>query len=98
MKINEITINPQMSIPGDPLRFRVGHPAVADGHVIDKINYHPSSRIFNKGLEFGRACYAIYFADIPERRIICEEAVISAEVVKETKQPENAEASVGLPE
>lgn len=98
MKINEITINPTMAVPGDPLRFRVGEPVTEGGHVVEKINYHPDNRIFNKALEWGRPGYAVYFLDIPERRLIDESMVTSAEVVKETKQSEDMEASIGLPE
>ena len=99
MKINEITLNPQKVIPGDPLRFRVGQAVVEEGHVVEKINYHPATRLFNKGLEVGISCYAVYFAGIPERRLVAEETVTTVEAVKEeTKKNANTEAAVALPE
>lgn len=98
MKINEITLNPMMTIEGDPQRFRVGQPAVPAGHVVEKINYHPVTRLFNKGLEIGQSCYAVYLQDIPERRLIMEPMVTSVEAVKEVTKTTTAEASVELPE
>lgn len=98
MKINEITINPTMTIPDDPLRFRVGEAIVEGGHVVEKINYNPATRVFNKGLEWGQSCYAVYFVGIPERRLITEDVVTSAEVAKETPTVPNIEATVELPE
>lgn len=97
MQINEITLNPQCVIPGDPLRFRVGEPVVEDGHIVEKINYHPGSRLFNKGLEIGVPCYAVYLVGIEERRLIAEEIVTTREVVKEAKKNANTEAEVALP-
>ncbi len=97
MKINEITLNPQMVNDLDPVRFRVGESVIEGGHVVEKINYHPANRVFNKGLEIGGGCYAIYLVDIPERRIIMEGMVTSVEVVKEAKAEANTEASVDLP-
>ena len=107
MKINEITTSPAMTIPGDPLRFRVGVAVNNNGeagHVVEKINYHPANKVFNKGLESNQGCYAVYFAGIPERRLIMEVAVTSLEVVKETASAAAAaptqvssEAAVELP-
>lgn len=99
MKINEITLNPTMAIPGDPLRFRVGEPVIEGGHEVDKIVYNAFNNLFNKGLEIGFGCYAIYFVGIPERRLINENAVTSAEAVKEVvKKTASDEANVELPE
>ena len=98
MKINEITINALMAIPGDPLRFRVGAPVVEGGHIIEKINYHPVNRVFNKGLEIGGGCYAVYLIGTPNRRVIMETMVTSVDVVKEVKVTANTEANVTLPE
>jgi hypothetical protein len=46
-------------------------------------------------LEIGIACYAVYFEGIPERRLIGEKVVYSAEVVKDTR---GSEANVQLPD
>ncbi len=94
MKIVEITLDPTKIGPQDPLRFRVGEPVVEGGHVVEKINYNPKNRLFNKGLEIGMACYAVYFTNIPERRLIVETIVTSAEVVKEVAV--NPEAAIPL--
>jgi len=101
MKITEITLNPQMVIPGDPLRFRVGEPVTEGGHGVEKIAYNPITRLFNKGLEIGQGSYAVYFTDIAERRLIVESMVTSVEAVKENKAvapaPASSEAAVELP-
>jgi hypothetical protein len=96
MKINEISFYPHMVIDGDPLRLRVGHPAIEGGHVVEKINFHPANREFNKGLEITGSSYAVYFEGIPERRIVLAGMVSQVEVVKEVKV--NPESEVELPE
>lgn len=85
MKINEITLNPQMVPNGDPLRFRVGESIIEGGHVVEKISFHPSNNLFNKGREVSTGCYSIFLVDIPERRLIMENVVSSTEVVTEKK-------------
>jgi hypothetical protein len=95
MEINEITLNPEKTIPGDPLRFRVGEPVVEGGHVVEKINFHPENRTFNKGLEIGTACYAVYFENIPERRLVVADVITTVEAVKAQKT-DNPEATVPL--
>ena len=100
MKITEITIDPTTTIPGDPLRFRVGDSVIEGGHVVEKITYNPICNAFNKGLEIGVPCYAVFFDGIPERRLVVERVVTSVEVVKEAskKVTVNPESSVELPE
>lgn len=88
MKINEITLNPQMLPPGDPSRLRVGIPVIEGGLVVEKITFHPCSNLFNKGREVAIGCYAVFFVDIPERRIIMADTVSSVEVVTEKKKNE----------
>lgn len=95
MLINEIRLIPNMVGEGDPTVFRVGQEIIEGGHVVEKINYHPTGRLFNKGLDFGVACYAVYFEGIPERRLIGEKVVYSAEVVKDTR---GSEANIQLPD
>lgn len=85
MKINEIVLNPQMVPDGDPLRFRIGEPIIEGGHVVEKISFHPANNLFNKGREISTGCYGIFLVDIPERRLIMENIVSSAEVVTEKK-------------
>jgi hypothetical protein len=103
MKINEITLNPMMVVPGDPLRFRVGEAITTNGeagHVVEKIAYNSSHNTFNKSLEIGVPCYAVYFRDIAERRLIAEGCVTSIEAVKvdaQNKPVVNTEAAVELP-
>jgi len=104
MKINEITINPQMTATGDPLRFRVNEAIEINGqpgHIVKKITYNPVTRLFNKGLEVGNSCYTVYFNDIPERRIIMDNTVTSIEAVKDDNKKNNDdvanEAGVPLP-
>lgn len=96
MVITEITLDPQKVVPGDPLRFRVGEPAVEGGYVVDRIRYCPETRVFNKGLEIGQGCYAVYLNNVDNRRLVSEEVVTTVDVVKETKS--TAEADVNLPE
>ena len=96
MIITEITLDPQKVIPGDPLRFRVGEPVVEDGYVVERIRYCPATRVFNKGLEIGQGCYAIYLADVQNRRLVTEKVVTTVDAIKETKS--TAEADVSLPE
>lgn len=91
MKITEITLNPQMFPVGDPTRLRVGEAAVEGGHLVEKITFHPSNDVFNKGREVSGGSYAVFFEGIPERRMIMEHAVSSAEVVIEKKKPEVAD-------
>jgi hypothetical protein len=100
MKINEITVDPQKTIPGDPLRFRIGQPIVEGGFVVEKIVYRPERTLYNKGAEIGFSCYAVNFVGIPERRLIAESVVTSIEVVNDTttKKTVNTESSVDLPE
>ena len=97
MKINEITLDKTMIIDGDPARIRVGEAVIEGGHTVDKINYHPSNRLFNKGLEIGIACYAVYFTGIGERRLIAVGTVTGVEVIKDMA-PVNAEANIPLPD
>ena len=99
MKILELTLNPMMTIPGDPMRFRVGDPVVEGGRTVEKINFHPPTGAFNKANEVAASCYAIYFVGIPERRLVMADVVTSVEAVKETtKKTDNTEATVELPE
>lgn len=84
MRINEITLNPQMVPEGTPTRFRVGQSVIEGGHTIEKISFCPENNIFNKGREISAGCYTIYFVGIPERRLIMANTLSSAEVVKET--------------
>lgn len=86
MKINEITINPQKVSNEDPLRFRIGTPVVEGGHLVEKITFHPCSDLFNKGREVGTGSYAVFFEEIPERRLIMADIVVSAEIVAEKKK------------
>ena len=95
MKINEISLDAQKVVPGSPTRFRVGSPVLEGGHIVEKINYHPPTRVFNNGTETARSCYAVYFEGIPERRLIMEYMVAEVEAVKEVKG--NVEAAVALP-
>ena len=97
MKINEITLNPQMFPAGDPSRLRVGEAVVEGGHVVEKITFHSGNDVFNKGREVGGGSYAVFFEGIPERRIIMAGTVSSLEVVVEKKKPV-AEAVPDLPE
>lgn len=97
MKINEITLNPQMFPAGDPSRIRVGEVVVEGGHVVEKIIFHPNNAVFNKGREVAGGSYAIFLEGIPERRVIMAEAVSSVEVVIEKKKPV-AEDVPDLPE
>lgn len=97
MKINEITLKPEMFPAGDPSRIRIGEAVIEGGHVVEKITFHPASDVFNKGREVGGGSYAIFFEGIPERRIIMAETVSSVEVVVEKKKPV-AEAVPDLPE
>lgn len=89
MKINEITLNPQTFPTGDPSRLRVGEAPVEGGHVVEKITFHPSNNLFNKGREVGTGSYAVFFEEIPERRIIAADAVSSIEVVTEKKKTDD---------
>lgn len=86
MKINEITLNPQTFPAGDPLRLRVGEAPVEGGYVVEKITFHPSNHLFNKGREIGTGSYAVFFEEISERRVIAADAVSSIEVVVEKKK------------
>ena len=97
MKINEITLKPEMFPAGDPSRIRIGEAVVEGGHVVEKITFHPASDVFNKGREVGGGSYAVFFEGIPERRIIMAETVSSVEVVVEKKKPVT-EAVPDLPE
>ena len=83
MKINEITLNPQMVPAGDPLRFRIGDPVIEGGHVVEKITFYPDNNLFNKGREVSAGCYSIFFIEIPERRLVMSNTVSSVEVVTE---------------
>lgn len=98
MKINEITLNPQMLPPGDPSRLRVGVPVIEGGLVVEKIIFHPCSNLFNKGREVATGCYAIFFVDILERRILMADVVSSVEVVTEKKKKVEDEVIPELPE
>lgn len=98
MKINEITLNPQMLPPGDPSRLRVGTPVIEGGLVVEKITFHPCNNLFNKGREIAIGCYAVFFVDIPERRIIMADTVSSVEVVTEKKKKAVDEPVPELPE
>jgi len=98
MKISEITLNPQVIIPGDPLRFRIGTEIVEGGHIVEKITYCPKTGLFNKGREIGGGCYAVFLEGIPERRLIAEDAVTTVEVAKEVKSLTLTEAAIDLPE
>ena len=98
MKINEITLNPQMLPPGDPSRLRVGIPVIEGGLIVEKITFYPCNNLFNKGREVGTGCYAIFFVDIPERRIIMADTVSSVEVVTEKKKKAVDEPIPELPE
>lgn len=98
MKINEITLNPQMLPPGDPSRLRVGIPVIEGGLVVEKITFYPCSDLFNKGREVGAGCYAVFFVDIPERRILMANTISSIEVVTEKKKTVANESIPELPE
>jgi hypothetical protein len=106
MKITEILVNPQMSVEGDPLRFRIGYPVqvlneigeVVDGHVVEKILFKPDHKLFNSGLELDFACYVVFFEGIPERRCIRADMVTSLEAVKEETKSKSTEASANLPD
>ena len=89
-----------MVIDGDPLRFRVGQPVVEGGHVVEKVNFHPPTKVFNNANEVLGCCYAVYFAGIPERRLVMADIVTSVEAVKETtkKAAIAEEAAIELPE
>lgn len=97
MKINEITLNPQMFPVGDPSRIRVGEAVVEGGHVVEKITFHPASDVFNRGREVCGASYAVFFEGIPERRLLMAETISSVEVVIEKKKS-GAEDVPELPE
>jgi hypothetical protein len=90
MKISEINLYPDKQIPDGPLVIRVSDPIVDGGSIVEKINYHPANRIFNKGLEVGKAGYVVYLEDIPDRRFI-DEAMVSS-VVASAEKPKNPEA------
>lgn len=89
MVITEITLDPQMALPDQPLQFRIGQPAIAGGHIVEKITYNPDQALFNKGREVGEAVYAIFFEGIPERRVIKDRMVTSIELAKEKKPEAN---------
>ena len=86
MIITEINRNPQKVPEGTPLTFRIGEPLHEGGFTVEKIIYHPGTRLFNKGLEVGQGCYAVYFEGIDERRLIMEDTVVDIEAVKEQKK------------
>lgn len=98
MKINEIVINPQMVPVSDPLRFRVGTSAIEGGYIVEKIVFYPDNNLFNKGREVATGCYAVFFVDIPERRIIMSGVVSSVEVVTEKKEKTDDNSVPELPE
>ena len=85
MTINEISLN--KSAPDhEPRKVRVGEPIIEGGHMVEKIVFHSSNALFNKGREIEGGCYAIFFADIPARRLIKQDIVASIEVVKDQSQ------------
>ena len=86
MKINEINLNPQMIPNGDPSRFRIEEPVIEGGHTVEKIIFNPNNNLFNKGHEVTTECYSIFFRDIPERRLVMANAVVSIEAVTEKKK------------
>ena len=88
MKINEITLNPQMVPEGDPLFFRVGSLVVEGGHRVEKITFHSKNNVFNKGRETGMSSYAVFLEGNPERRIIMANTVAAVVVAMEKKRPE----------
>jgi len=89
MKINEITLKPQMIPNGDHLRFRVGDPVVEGGHIVEKILFYPDNNLFNKGREVSTGCYSIFFVEISERRLVMSDTISSIEVVTEKKKKDN---------
>lgn len=96
MRINEISLNPQMFRDGDPLHFRIGESVIEGGHVVEKITFHSCTDLFNKGRETTTGCYAIFFVGILERRLIMDSAVSSIELVVEKKK--NKDAAPELPD
>lgn len=98
MQINEITLNPQMIPNEDPSRFRIEESPIEGGHVVEKIVFNPDNNLFNKGREVSAGCYAIFFVDIPERRLIMANTVSSVEVVIENKKKVDDNPVPELPE
>ena len=86
MKINEISLKLHTVPAGNPLRFHVGEPIAEGGYIVEKINFHPSSNLFNKGREVGAGCYSIFFLEGAERLLIMADTVSSVEVVAEKKK------------
>ena len=95
MIIQSLSLKPTEVTPGDPLVITVGVPAVEGGFAVEKITYHPSHDLYNKGKEVGKPGYAISFVGIPERRFIYENTVCSLQIAKE---PKSSGAIPELPE